>query len=318
MKNIGLLTVFALVAIGFTGLGALPQETAIGDSPTEAYKRLYAAVKSRDTAAITAQMSQKSIEFGAKAASRNHTPIKKVYENGFTATTFAPELPPIRDERIKDDMGAVEVWNAKEEKWEDLPFIVEDSMFKLAIGELFEGTYRSPAPGRGALEQEAADQNVNDEAIKPATSKSTKRKADVSGLGSPTSPPAARTPDYKIDKIKIVPFDEASGKFEDELMGTSDRAFFNDLSLSLFVTIEVAGEAGSFSAGRKLQITVTEGKKVKFSRTEQIGLIGSEGKYYVPVWLYSSMCSNVKISARITGQRIISTKTRTVAFDCGE
>ena len=35
-----------------------------GDSPTEAYKRLYAAVKSKSTEAIKQQLSQKTISLG--------------------------------------------------------------------------------------------------------------------------------------------------------------------------------------------------------------------------------------------------------------
>lgn len=127
-----------------------------------------------------------------------------------------------------------------------------------------------------------------------------------------------KAPAYKITNIKIVPFNEASGKFEDEITKGSDRSFFNDLSISLFVTFEVSGQAGSFESGRRIVINVKEGKKVKFTKTEQVGLIGSEGKYFVPVFLYSSMCDDVTITARLTGQKTTSTMTRKVPFLCGE
>ena len=125
-------------------------------------------------------------------------------------------------------------------------------------------------------------------------------------------------PAYKITAIKIVPFNEATGKFEDEIIKGSERSFFNDLSISLFVTFEVSGETGSFEAGRKIAITVTEDKKTKLTKLTQIGLIGPEGKYFVPVWLYSSMCSNVTINAKISGQKTVSSMTRKVPFLCGE
>jgi hypothetical protein len=127
-----------------------------------------------------------------------------------------------------------------------------------------------------------------------------------------------KAPDYKITNIKLVPFEETTGKFEDEITEANPRSFFNDLSTSLFVTFEVSGKAGSFEAGRNIVISVTEGKKVKFSKTEQVGLIGSEGKYFVPVFLYSSMCSDVTITAKLTGQPTASSITRKVAFLCGE
>jgi len=127
-----------------------------------------------------------------------------------------------------------------------------------------------------------------------------------------------KAPDYKITNIKMVPFNEAAGNFEDEITSANPRSFFNDLSTSLFVTFEVSGEAGSFEAGRNIIIKVTEGKKIKFSKTEQVGLIGSEGKYFVPVFLYSSMCSDVTITAKLSGQKTASSIKRRVPFLCGE
>ncbi len=125
-------------------------------------------------------------------------------------------------------------------------------------------------------------------------------------------------PDYKITAVKIVPFDEATGKFGDEIVKGSERAFFNDLSISLFVTVEISGQTGSFETGRNIAISVTEGKKSKFNKTQQVGLIGSDGKYFVPVFLYSSMCSDVTINARLSGQKTASSMTRKVPFLCGE
>lgn len=125
-------------------------------------------------------------------------------------------------------------------------------------------------------------------------------------------------PAYKLTGVKVVPFNEQTGKFEDELTAKSDRSFFNDLSISLFVAFEVSGQAGSYESGRNLVINITEGKKLKLAKVAQIGLIGSDGKYYVPVFLYSSMCSNVNITAKIAGQRVVSSISRKVAFLCGE
>lgn len=128
-----------------------------GSSPTDAYKKLYAAVKSKDTEAIKKMLTKKTLELGVVQSQRNKKPIEQVYENGLTATTFSDTLPNIRDERIKDDMGSLEVWNSKESKWEDLPFMKEDGGWKLAVGDLFAGSYVSPGPGRDYLEKTAAN-----------------------------------------------------------------------------------------------------------------------------------------------------------------
>jgi hypothetical protein len=158
MYRIFFLTVaLGLMAVGFACGGGTAPAGSSGDSPTEAYKRLYAAVKSKDTEAIKAQMTAKSHDFAKMASERNNTPIEKVFENGFTATTFAEKLPEIRDQRIKDQYGSVEVWNSKDSRWEDLPFINDNGTWKFAIGELFAGSFVSPGKGRDMLEKEAAN-----------------------------------------------------------------------------------------------------------------------------------------------------------------
>ena len=130
---------------------------ATSGTPTEAYKALYAAVKSKNTERIKGMMSKKTHAFAEMVAARQNNPIEKVFENGFTATTFAEALPEIRDERVSGEFGAVEVWNAKDKRWEDLGFVYEDGGWKLAIGEMFGGTFKSPGVGRAIKEQEAAN-----------------------------------------------------------------------------------------------------------------------------------------------------------------
>lgn len=127
------------------------------DTPTEAYKRLYAAVKAQNTEAIKSEFSKNSLAAAQTQAARMKVPVEEVYKNGFTATTFAERLPEIRDERINGTMGAVEVWNSKENKWEDLPFIRESSGWKLAVGDVFAGNWTSPGLGRDTKERVAAN-----------------------------------------------------------------------------------------------------------------------------------------------------------------
>lgn len=159
--------ILGLIALLFASLfiGCNPQSGAKTsnpsgageDSPTGAYKRLYAAVKSKDIDAIKSVLSKKSIDFGKMAGERQNKPLEKVLENGFTATTFADSLPQIRDERVNGDMGAVEVHNDKENKWEDLPFVREDGAWKLAVGEMFADTWKSPGKSQSEKEREAAN-----------------------------------------------------------------------------------------------------------------------------------------------------------------
>ncbi len=140
-----------------------------GATPTEAYKNLFTAVKAKDTEAIKSNLTKGTIAFADMVSQQNKKPLEEVFSNGFTATTFSEQMPQVRDERIDGNMGAVEVWNAKENVWEDLGFIKEGGAWRLAIGEKFGGTFKSPGKGRDRIEREAANLSSNNMIeIKPA------------------------------------------------------------------------------------------------------------------------------------------------------
>lgn len=110
-------------------------------SPTEAYKMLYAAVKAKDKATIKGLMSKGSLGLAEMSAGQQKKSVDQILENGLVAPTLADSLSEMRDERIKDNIGAVEVFNPKDNRWEDLPFVLEDGGWKLAVGDLFANTF---------------------------------------------------------------------------------------------------------------------------------------------------------------------------------
>jgi hypothetical protein len=121
---------------------------------------------------------------------------------------------------------------------------------------------------------------------------------------------------YTITDIKVVPFDEVLGQWREPV--TPDQWFGNDLSVSLLATIELKGPAGEFAENRRVQINVTEGKKVKLTRLAYPGVMSETGKFYVPVFIYGPLCDIVKITATVTGQTKKSSRSRNVNFHCGE
>jgi hypothetical protein len=161
MRSILLCTaLFAFIIVTFSCGGSQSQSNTSGgggDSPTDAYKKLYNAVKSKDIETIKGLLSKKSLELGKFGGERNKKPESTWYENGMTSTTFSNSLPTMRDERINGDMGALEVWNSRDSKWDDIPFIKEDGTWKLAFGDIWANTWTSPGKGRALLEKEAAN-----------------------------------------------------------------------------------------------------------------------------------------------------------------
>ena len=195
MRNILLLIL--VITVGLSGIAcgggggsnnAVQEKTCspISDTPTESYKRLYAAVKAKNTDNIKGEMSKKSQDFAEGLAQRQNNPVDKVYENGFTATTFAETLPEIRDERVGGCWGAVEVRNTKEQTWEDLPFVNEGGMWKFAIGELFGDTFKSPGKSMGTKEKEAANATRGGAPpMNPQTNSNTSTMANVKTTPAP-------------------------------------------------------------------------------------------------------------------------------------
>ncbi len=134
-------------------------------TPSEAYRMLFAAVKSQDTAKIKSMYSKGSIGLAEMQAGQSNQPLEKVFENGFSETTFADNYPQMRDERINGNFGAVEVWNESRKRWDDIPFVLEDGSWKLAVGDAFAGTFKSPGKGQSVIEQENANASNPNKAI---------------------------------------------------------------------------------------------------------------------------------------------------------
>lgn len=136
-------------------------------------------------------------------------------------------------------------------------------------------------------------------------------------LGGAAISARAQSP-FKISAIKIVPYNQLTGEFEEEIAPDGDRSFFNDVSLGLFITVVIAGKSDTFLATRKVEITVLEGKKVRSKKLSDASMVGADGKYYVPLFLESAFCQEVTVTAKLVGQKTPSTTTRKVSFNCGE
>jgi hypothetical protein len=113
-------------------------------SPITTYTRLFNAVKAKDSEAIKREMSEATLKFAEGAAEQRKQNIYDLLKNGLYASTITKKLPKMRDERIKDKYAALEVWVTKERKWEDVSFIFENGDWKIAVGDVFAGTFKSP------------------------------------------------------------------------------------------------------------------------------------------------------------------------------
>src|SRR5260370_37139083 len=107
--------------------------------------------------------------------------------------------------------------------------------------------------------------------------------------------------------MKVVALRQRTSLFLGEIKKDSDLSAWNELNLSLFVTIQVTGPAGSYSSKRKVEITACENRRVILKRLSELGVLNEDtGKYYIPVWLYGPFCRKVTIKDRLIAQPQLS------------
>jgi hypothetical protein len=162
MKFTNLHKVFLLAVvstIGFYLIACGKSETPSGKAktPTEAYEQLFAAVKSKNTENIKKVISKSTLQFAEGVSGQTKKPVKEILMNGFHRSTMTDKLPAIRDERVKDKFGSVEVWIQQDNKWEDVNFVMEDGGWKLAVGETWGGVFKSPGKSLSIRERENAN-----------------------------------------------------------------------------------------------------------------------------------------------------------------
>ena len=127
--------------------------------------------------------------------------------------------------------------------------------------------------------------------------------------------PAAASP-AQLSSIKVIPYDRMHDTFSDEITDL-ESDHLNQIDNSYLVKIEVTGKAGDFSS-RQVVVTVREGNKLLLTRNTLVGIFNTDGKYFVPVWIYGPLCSPTTIEARLTGPGKPSTLRKKINFFCGE
>lgn len=157
---------------------------------------LYAAVKAKDMAKVKKMMTKGSLDLAQFNADRQKITLEKSLENGLVAPTLADTIE-MRDERIKDNFGAVEVYNPMDKRWEDLPFMYEDGSWKLAVGNLFSGTFKSPGEGQAEKERKASGGGIP---MMPPSANSSGNLPDMQKGSNSAMPPANDSKSIEVPK----------------------------------------------------------------------------------------------------------------------
>lgn len=143
------------------------------------------------------------------------------------------------------------------------------------------------------------------------------------------SEPAQTVPDFKVSRIGAHLYYESTGKMSRDVLGKPDFILWNTVigegaaeapSNTTLVVVEIScpKEQINVPAKRKLVVKVTQGKKTIESKTLDFPFVEATGKIHMPVFVYGYNGQPMRVTATITGQRQVSTLTKTIEFQGGE
>ncbi|MEO8074147.1 MAG: hypothetical protein ABI686_12990 [Acidobacteriota bacterium] len=138
------------------------------NSPTTTLKNFIEASKTKDIETIKKLLSKSTIESIKKAADAQSTTVDEILldeillkDNG----TPLKELPETRNEIIEGETAAVEVKNKITGEFETIPFVKEDSIWKIALDkfmrDLLEKQKQTADAPSSSADNPAANKSAN-------------------------------------------------------------------------------------------------------------------------------------------------------------
>jgi hypothetical protein len=144
---------------------------------------------------------------------------------------------------------------------------------------------------------------------------------------------AAYVAPYRLSAIRAKLFYEQSGTFSEDILASSGFALWNvvigegdarEPSSSTLVLIEVSGKPGAYQPSQKVEVVATrvhKGRKGKSDVTRRLfttGILGKDGRWVAPLWLYDTGTEPIVLKARILGPKPSAWVTRKIPFASGE
>lgn len=104
-------------------------------TPTATFKTFYEAAKSNNVEGVKKAMSKKTMNAITKAAAKDNKSVDEALKD---VAKDAPTSPPeTRNEKIDGDKATLEIKDDKKDKWDTVPFVKEDGMWKIALLDEF-------------------------------------------------------------------------------------------------------------------------------------------------------------------------------------
>lgn len=123
-----------------TATPAPPAAKGDYSSPTAAFKSFYEAAKNNDPEGIKRSLSKQTMETMEQAAAEAKKPLDELFKD-MTKGALATSLET-RNEKIDGDNATLEVKDGKMDKWDSVPFVKEDGLWKISMNRTYETTTR--------------------------------------------------------------------------------------------------------------------------------------------------------------------------------
>lgn len=105
-------------------------------SPTETLKAFSKATKSKNAETIKGFLSEGSMKMIEKSAKEQNKTVEQILTEGEDGTNG--KEPVIRNEKINADTATVEVRNEVFGRYDEMPFVKEDGVWKIAFDKFME------------------------------------------------------------------------------------------------------------------------------------------------------------------------------------
>jgi hypothetical protein len=114
-----------------------------GASPTTTLKAFYEATQKKDAEAIKKTLSKGTLEMLEGFAKAQGKSLDESLKSGLASDTSSGKMPETRNEKIDGDKATLEVKNDKTGQWESVPFVKEDSDWKIAFDQMFRDAFKN-------------------------------------------------------------------------------------------------------------------------------------------------------------------------------
>lgn len=104
------------------------------DSPTATMTTFVEALKKKDIATIKKTLSKSSVTKLEESAKAGNTTVEAILMEGEDMSN--EKMPQMKNEKIDGDTATLDIEDDKTKKWDTVPFVKEDGVWKIAFDKI--------------------------------------------------------------------------------------------------------------------------------------------------------------------------------------